>query len=134
MLGGHQRTADVITRPIQRAEGLLGVVPLVEDQGQLLAGPGQLLVAPSQFLGDLLEDGGVGNIARVDLVEQGDMEVGADQHPQVDLAPVAAFLFVVPPGGQGGRFGGVDILPGEVGSGPPETGSQQTWRSRSRPV
>ena len=47
-------------------------------------------------------------LPRIDLVEERDVEIGADQHPQADLAQVAAVLLVVAAGGQLGRGAGID--------------------------
>ncbi len=94
---------------VEHLKGLGGVVPFIKDQGDVLTALGHLAVALAQFLADGLEGGRVVDVAGVNFVEEGAMEVGADEHPQVDLAQVAAFLLVVAAGGQGGRIAGVDI-------------------------
>ena len=47
-------------------------------------------------------------LPRIDQVEERHVEIGADQHPQADLAQVAAVLLVVAAGGQVGRGARVD--------------------------
>ena len=86
MLGGHQRAHKVKRRTLQRLEAFLAVVPLVEDHGDVIAGLGQLPVLGGELLGDGGELGAVVDIAGVNLMKQWDMEIGADQEAQTDLA------------------------------------------------
>jgi hypothetical protein len=56
-------------RVIESCERFGGIVPLIENQGDVLTALGQLAVALAKFLSDGLEDGRIGEIARIDLVE-----------------------------------------------------------------
>ncbi len=94
---------------LPHVETFLTVVPLVEDHGNVLAGLGQLSVLGGEFLGNGAELGAVVDIAGVDLMKQGDVEIGADQQAQANLAQVAAFLFVMPSLRQFGGRAGVDV-------------------------
>ena len=94
---------------LPHVEASLTVVPLVEDHRNVLAGLGQLSVLGGEFLGDGAELGAVVDIAGVDLMKQGDVEIGADQQAQANLAQVAAFLFVMPSLRQFGGRAGVDV-------------------------
>ena len=95
--------------PLQLLEGFLAVVPLVEDHGDVIAGLGQLPVMRGEFLDDRAELGAVVDIAGVNLMKQGDVEIGADQQAQADLAQIAALLFVMAPLRQFGGRAGVDV-------------------------
>src|ERR1039458_3343415 len=72
-------------RVLQRRKGLLAVVALVKDQSDVIAGFGQLPVMAREFLGDGAELGAVVDVAGVNLVEQGDVKIGADQQAEADL-------------------------------------------------
>ena len=109
MLRGDQRAHEVKGGVLQRLKGLLAVVALVEDQGDVIAGLGQLPVMGGEFLGDGAELGAVVDIAGVNLVKQGDVEIGADQQAEADLAQVAALLLVVPALRQFGGGAGIDV-------------------------
>jgi len=74
----------------------------------VLAPLSQLAVTRGQFLGNGLEGRGVGLVAGIDVMEERDMEIGAHQHAQADLAQVAPVLLVMAAGGQVGRRAGVD--------------------------
>jgi hypothetical protein len=63
---------------------------------RVIAGFGQLAVMGREFLGDGLELGAVVDIAGVNLVEQRDVEIGADQQAEADLAQIAALLLIMP--------------------------------------
>ena len=97
------------TRVPQGLKGLVGVVSLIEDQGDVLAALRQLTVTLAQFLTNGLELGSIVEVACIDLVKERDMKIGADQHPQINLPQVGTLLFVMPPRRQGGWVGGVDI-------------------------
>src|ERR1035441_3222138 len=94
---------------LQRRKGLLAVVALVKDQSDVIAGFGQLPVRAKKFLGDGAELGAVVDVAGVNLVEQGDVKIGADQQAEADLAQVAALLLVVPALRKLGRGTGIDV-------------------------
>jgi hypothetical protein len=68
------------------SQAVLAVVPLVEDDGDVIAGLGQLPVVGREFFDDRAELGAVVDVAGVDLMKQGDVEIGADQQAQADLA------------------------------------------------
>src|SRR5207249_12149397 len=59
-----------------------------------LAGLGQLPVLGREFIGDGAELGAVVDIASVNLMKQGDVEIGAHQQAEADLAQIAALLLV----------------------------------------
>src|ERR1022692_4035221 len=94
---------------LQRLKGLLAIVALVKDQSDVIAGFGQLPVMGREFLGDGLELGAVVDISSVNLVEQRDVEIGADQQAEADLAQIAALLFIMPALRKFGRGAGVDV-------------------------
>ena len=100
MLGGHQRANEVKGTTSQGVKGLGRVVALVEDEGDVLAAPGQLAITLGQLLRDALKGGGIGEVARIDQMKERHVKVRADQHPQADLAQVAAVLLVVAAGRQ----------------------------------
>jgi hypothetical protein len=68
-----------------------------------------------EFFGDGAELGAVVDIAGVDLVEQGDVKIGADQQTEADLAQIAALLLVMPALRKFGRGTGIDVSE-EVGA------------------
>src|SRR5208283_144978 len=109
MLGGHQGSHKVKGGILPRLEAFQTVVPLVEDHSDVLAGLGQLPVLRGEFRGDGLELGAVVDIAGVNLMKQGNVEIGADQQAQTDLAEVAALLFVVASLRELGGSAGVDV-------------------------
>ena len=109
MLRGDQRSDEMKGSVLQRRKGLLAIVALVEDQGNVIAGLGQLPVMGGEFLGDRAEFGAVVDIAGVDLVEQGDVKIGADQEAEADLAQIAALLLVMPALRKFGRGTGIDV-------------------------
>src|SRR5271156_81851 len=109
MLRGDQRSDEMKGSVLQRRKGLLAIVALVKDQGNVIAGLGQLPVMGREFPGDGLELGAVVDIAGVDFVEQGDVEVGADQQAEADLAQIAALLLVMPALRKFGRSTGIDV-------------------------
>ena len=74
----------------------------------MIAGFGQLPVMGGEFLGDGAELGAVVDIAGVNLVEQGDVEISANQQAETDLAQIAALLFIVPALRKFGRSAGID--------------------------
>ena len=86
MMGRDQGSDKVKCGAFYRVHRFGGIVAFVENQGDMLALLGQLTVTLSQFLGDRLEDGAVIDIARIDLVEQRDMKIGAHQQAEVHLA------------------------------------------------
>src|ERR1035441_10168832 len=94
---------------LQRRKGLLAVVALVKDQSDVIAGFGQLPVMAREFLGEGAELGAVVDVACVNLVEQGDVKIGADQQAEAGLAQVAALLLVVPALRKFGRGTGIDV-------------------------
>src|SRR5664280_691170 len=110
MLRGDQRSDEMKGTVLQRRKGLLAIVALVKDQGNVIAGLGQLPVMGREFLGDGAELGAVVDIAGVDLVEQGDVKIGADQQTEADLAQIAALLLVVPALRKFGRGTGIDAV------------------------
>src|ERR1039458_9210907 len=109
MLRGNQRTHEMKGSVLQRLKGFLAIVALVKDQGDVIAGVGQLPVMGREFLGDGAELGAVVDIAGVDLVEQRDVEIGADQQTQADLTQIAALLLIVPALGKFGSGTGIDV-------------------------
>ena len=109
MLRGNQRSDEMKRSVLQRLEGLLAVVAFVKHQGDVIAGFGQLPVMGRELLGDGVELGAVVDIAGVDLVEQRDVEIGADQQAKADLAQIAALLLIMPTLGEFGRGAGVDV-------------------------
>jgi hypothetical protein len=115
MLRGDQRSDEMKRSVLQRREGLLAIVALVKDQRDVLAGLGQLPVMGREFFGDGAELGAVVDIAGVDLVEQGDVKIGADQQTEADLAQIAALLLVMPALRKFGRGTGIDVSE-EVGA------------------
>src|ERR1700728_3187633 len=56
----------------------------IEDQGDVRARLSQLAVMGGQLCGDRAELDTVVDIARVDLMKQGNMEIGADQQTEPD--------------------------------------------------
>ena len=94
---------------MQGLKGFLAIVALVEDQSDVIAGFGQLPVMGGEFPGDGAELGAVVDIAGVNLVEQRDVEIGADQQAEADLTQIAALLFIMPALGMFGRGAGVDV-------------------------
>src|ERR1022692_2860442 len=90
MLRGDQRSDEMKRSVLQRHKSLLAIVALVKDQGDVIAGFGQLPVMGREFLGDGAELGAVIDIAGVNLVEQRNVEIGADQQAETDLAQIAA--------------------------------------------
>src|ERR1022692_2659796 len=96
MLRGDQRSDEMKRSVLQRIKGLLAIVALVKDQGDVIAGFGQLPVMSREFLSDGAALVAVVDIAGVNLVEQGDVEIGADQQAEADLAQIAALLLIVP--------------------------------------
>src|SRR6266700_2366850 len=96
-------------RAVPGIEALLAVVPLVEDYGDVIAGLGQLPVLGREFIGDGAELGAVVDIASVNLMKQGDMEIGAHQQAEADLAQIAALLLVMTALRQFGGSAGVDV-------------------------
>ena len=109
MLLGDQRSDEMKRSVLHRRKGLLAIVALVKDQGNVIAGLGQLPVMGREFLGDGAELGAVVDIAGVDLVEQGDVKIGADQQAEADLAQIAALLLVMPALREFGRGTGIDV-------------------------
>jgi hypothetical protein len=61
----------------------------------VLAGLGQFPIVSGQFLADGAELDTVGHIAGVDPMQEGNMEVGADQQAETDLPEVPTLLLVV---------------------------------------
>jgi hypothetical protein len=109
MLRGDQRSHEMKGSVLQRLKGLLAIVALVKDQGDVIAGFGQLPVMGREFFGDGAELGAVVDIAGVNLVEQGDVEIGADQQAETDLAQIAALLLIMPALRQFGRGADIDV-------------------------
>src|SRR2546422_1764098 len=93
----------------QGLERFGAVVPLVEDQSDVITGLGQIAVVGSQVFGDRTELDAVVDVAGVDAVKQRDMKIGAHQQAQIDLPQVTALLFVMTALGQLGRGAGVDV-------------------------
>ena len=89
--------------------GLLAVVAFVEDQRDVLAGLGQFLVMGHEFLGYGAELDAVSDIAGINPVQQGNVEIRADQQAQAHLSQIAALLLVVAALGEFGWGAGVDV-------------------------
>ena len=109
MLGGNQRAHEMEGSVLQSLKGVLAVVALIKDESYVIAVVRQLPVMGGEFPGDGAELGAVIDIARVDLVEQRDVEIGADQQTETDLAQVAALLLVMPALRKFGRGAGIDV-------------------------
>ncbi len=109
VLAGNQRTDKVERAVGQSLEAVLAVVALVEDQRDVLAGLGQFLVMSRQLFGNGAELDTVGDIARINPVQEGNVEIRADQQAQAHLPEVAALLLVVAALGEFGRGAGVDV-------------------------
>jgi hypothetical protein len=75
----------------------------------VIAGFGQLPVMGGEFLGDGLELRAVVDIASVNLVEQRDVKIGADQQAEADLTQIAALLLIMPALREFGGGASVDI-------------------------
>jgi len=56
---------------LKSLKGVFRVVPFVEDQGDVLALFRQQDIPLSKFLGNGLEDGGIRDVAFIDLMESG---------------------------------------------------------------
>jgi hypothetical protein len=108
MLRRNQRSHEMKGSVLQRFKGLLTIVALVKDQGDVIAGFGRLPVMGREFLGYGAELGGVVDIAGVNLVEQRDVEIGADQQAEADLAQIAALLLIMPALRKFSRRAGID--------------------------
>ena len=98
---------------MSKASSLL--FPLSKTSRDVLAGLGQFPVVGGQFLGDRAELDTVGHVAGVDPMQQRDVEVGADQQAEADLAEIATLLLIVAALRQLGRCAGVDVSE-EVGA------------------
>src|SRR5664279_6423334 len=109
MLRRDQRSDEMKGSVLQRCKGLLAIVALVKDEGDVIAGLGQLPVMGREFLGDGAELGAVVDIAGVDFVEQGNVKIGADQKAEADLAQIAALLLIMPALRKFGRGTGIDV-------------------------
>src|SRR5438094_2966587 len=66
-------------------------------------------VALAQLLQYLAEFHGVGPVAGVGFVKQGDMIIAADQQPQTDLSQIDAASLVLAAPGEPGRGTSVDV-------------------------
>ena len=109
VLGGDQRAHEVIGRGLDGLEIVLGVVALVEDQGDVFDALDELLAPGHEGVGQPGEGGGVGLIARVRVMEQRHVEVGGDEQGQSHDAQRRAALLALAPLSQGGpRIEGVD--------------------------
>jgi hypothetical protein len=110
MLTGHERTDQVIGRLVRGLDVRFRVVALVEDQRDvLLQARQQLPMAACQGGQDLGEGDAVRLIARMDLPEQGDVEVGRNHQGQTDDAQVGAVAFGVTALGQTSRRLRIDV-------------------------
>src|SRR5947208_11985954 len=107
-LAWNQPTDKVERAVGQSLEAVLAVVALVEDQRDVLAGLGQFLVMSRQLLGNGAELDTVGDIASINPVQEGNVEIRADQQAQAHLPEVAALLLVVAALGEFGRGSGVE--------------------------
>jgi hypothetical protein len=101
-------------RLVEGLKGLLAVIAFVENQRDMFTALGELAVMGGQILGNGAKLDRIGDIARIDLMKQRDMEVGRDQQAEADLAQVPPFLFVVTALGQLGRIAGIQVTE-EVG-------------------
>ena len=109
MLRGNQRSDEMKRRVLQGVKCLFTVVALVENQGNVIAGFGELAVMGGELFGDGAELGAVIDIAGIDLMKQRNVELGADQQAQADLAQIAALLLIVSALREFSRGAGIDV-------------------------
>src|SRR5205814_6055635 len=86
-------------------------------------------VALAQLLQYLAEFHGVGPVAGVGFVKQGDMIIAADQQPQTDLSQIDAASLVLAAPGEPGRGTSVDV--GEEVGGVVDQGDRKSTRLNS---
>ena len=108
VVGGYQRAHEVEAAGVEDLLIAGGVVALVEDQGDGLAVARQGAIAVGEFLQDLGKGEAIVLVARVDLPEQGDMKIDADQQSQADDAQIGALAFGMTALGELAGGGGVD--------------------------
>src|ERR1700682_1381850 len=95
MLGGDQGANEMKGGLAQGLKSFGAIVPLIEDQGDVIAGLRQIAVMGSQVLGDGTELDAVMDIAGIDAVKQRDMKIGAHQQSQIHLPQIASLLLVM---------------------------------------
>src|SRR5256884_3887266 len=84
-------------------------VPLVKNQSDVMRFRKDLGVALAQLLQYLAEFHGVGPVAGVGFVKQGDMIIAADQQHQTDLSQIDAASLVLDAPGEPGSGTSVDV-------------------------
>lgn len=109
MVSRDQRTDEMKRSLGQGLERFGAVVPLVEDQRDVITGLGQIAVVGGQVLGDRTELDAVVDVAGIDAVKQWDVKIGAHQQSEIDLPQIGSLLFVMASLGQLGRGAGVDV-------------------------
>ena len=95
MLSGHQGADEVQPRAGHTLQVLLGVIPLVEDQGQIGRAAGQLAAAHRHLLDERPKGGRVMLVAGIAVMQQRDLPVGRDHQSKADDAQVIASLLAV---------------------------------------
>ena len=102
VVGGDQRADEVEGAGLDGGEIGFGVVALVEDQGDGLERVGDGAAALGEPAAEVLEGGGVGTVAGIGGVQQGEVGVGGDQQGEADDAQGGAALLAVAALGEGG--------------------------------
>src|SRR5438270_11223002 len=95
VLGGNQRTDEVQRALVHKLKILFGVVPLVEDQGDLANLLRERTAAFKQVLSHTVEAHRIVLIARVGVMKQRDLTLGGDHHGQSQEAKMVAPRFTM---------------------------------------
>ncbi len=104
VLGRDQRPDEVVGTLVDGLEVIQGVIPLIEDQGDVFHLRGQDVVALDQFLGQARKRRTLGLVARVRVVAQRDVKVRRHQQRQSDEAQGGTTLLAVTALGQRAPF------------------------------
>jgi len=95
MLRGHERPDEVEWPLIDGGQILLGVVPLVEDQGDVANALAEHPAPFCQFLGHTREGHTVVLVTGIGVMKQRNVAVGSDQQSQAENAQVVSPLFTL---------------------------------------
>ena len=105
VLARDQRPDEVVGTSVDGSEVIQGVIPLIEDQGDVFDLRGQDVMALDQFLGQARKRRAIGLVARVGVVAQRDVKVGRHQQRQSDDPQGGTTLLAVTALGQRAPFG-----------------------------
>ena len=110
VLRGHQRADEVERAALDPVEVFLRVVALVEDQRDVLGAVGEFAATAGEVRGEAAEGGGIGLVAGVGAVQQGQAGLGGDEQGDADDAQgLATLLGMAALGQRGALVEGVDV-------------------------